>query len=186
MNITIEEISTRNIKDMNRYDGEFIIDSKLTLRLENDEILYSVISLPATKKRYDVDDADYTAYIDKDDKVVFLAYVDGQIAGQIILRKNLNRYAYVEDISVDVRFRRRGIGAQLISKAKGWAEKHRLNGIMLETQNNNVSACKFYESCGFHLGGFDTHLYKGLDPQTDEIALYWYWLFIEEPRHRHI
>lgn len=42
-------------------------------------------------------------------------------------------------------------------------------GIMLETQNNNVAACKFYEKCGF-----DFLVYKGLDMQNDEVALYWY------------
>ena len=34
-------------------------------------------------------------------------------------------------------------------------------GIMLETQNNNVAACKFYEKCGFVIGGFDFLGYKG-------------------------
>lgn len=49
-------------------------------------------------------------------------------------------------------------------------------GIMLETQNNNVRACKFYESCGFVIGGFDSYFYKGLDNESDEIAIYWYLL----------
>ncbi len=48
---------------------------------------------------------------------------------------------------------------------------------MLETQDNNVGACKFYESCGFQLKGFDTSLYKAIDQVKNEIALYWYLLF---------
>ena len=48
---------------------------------------------------------------------------------------------------------------------------------MLETQDNNVPACRLYERCGFQLRGFDTHLYKGHDPATGEIALYWYLTF---------
>ena len=52
-----------------------------------------------------------------------------------------------------------------------------LPGIMLETQNNNVAACRFYESCGFHLGGFDRELYRGITPDTDETALFWYLIF---------
>jgi RimJ/RimL family protein N-acetyltransferase len=48
---------------------------------------------------------------------------------------------------------------------------------MLETQDNNVPACRLYARCGFQLRGFDTHLYKGDDPSTDEIALYWYLVF---------
>jgi hypothetical protein len=49
--------------------------------------------------------------------------------------------------------------------------------MMLETQDNNVLGCRLYASCGFELRGFDTHLYKGLDPSSDEIALYWYLIF---------
>jgi streptothricin acetyltransferase len=48
---------------------------------------------------------------------------------------------------------------------------------MLETQNINVAACLFYQRCGFTLGGFDRYLYRGLDPSTEEVALYWYLLF---------
>jgi streptothricin acetyltransferase len=58
-----------------------------------------------------------------------------------------------------------------------WARDRQLAGVMLETQNNNVAACRLYESCGFQLGGFDRCLYQGLHPGTHEIALYWYLLF---------
>jgi len=96
------------------------------------------------------------------------------------MRKNWNKYAYIEDIAVDVMFRRRGIGKELISEAMRWAQERHLAGIMLETQNNNVGACKFYESCGFQLKGFDTYLYKGINSRTDEVALFWYLVFDEE------
>lgn len=179
MGMTIEEINTRNINDVNKCDNEFIIASKLVLHLENEVIRYTIIQLPVAKKRYGIDKIDYSTYINKKDKVVYLAYVDGQIAGQIILRKNWNNYAYIEDVTVDVQFRRQGIGTQLISRAKQWARNRSLMGIMLETQNNNLPACKFYESCGFQLRGFDTYLYKGENYATAEVALYWYLLFGE-------
>ena len=82
---------------------------------------------------------------------------------------------------MDVKFRRQGIGKQLILQAQRWAQDRSLAGIMLETQDNNVSACKFYESCGFQLRGFDAYLYKGINIHTDEIALYWYLIFDETP-----
>lgn len=177
MIITIEEINSRNFRDVNECDSEFIIDSKLVLHVENGEIRYTIIEVPGNKKRYGKDNIDYTTYIDNPGKVVFLAYVDRQIAGQIILRKNWNTYAYIEDIAVDVKLRRRGIGKRLISRAKCWAQERNLPGIMLETQNNNVRACKFYESCGYQLRGFDTYLYKGIKSDTDEVALFWYLVF---------
>jgi ribosomal protein S18 acetylase RimI-like enzyme len=105
--------------------------------------------------------------------------VDEQLAGQVILRKNWNHYAYLEDIAVDAGFRRLGVGRALLQHTVAWAKARQLAGIMLETQNNNAAACRLYESCGFKLAGFDRYLYKGLDPNTDEIALYWYLLFDE-------
>jgi ribosomal protein S18 acetylase RimI-like enzyme len=64
-----------------------------------------------------------------------------------------------------------------MQKAVDWARERNLPGIMLETQDVNVPACRFYENLGFKLRGIDTHLYKGLNPNTDEIALYWYLIF---------
>lgn len=179
MKSTIEELKTRNFQDVNKCDNEFIIDSKLVLHYEQDELHYTINQIPATKKRYGKDVIDYTTYIDNADKTIYLAYLAGQIAGQIILRRNWNHLAYIEDIAVDVKFRRQGIGKELISRAIDWAKKHGLMGIMLETQDNNVPACKFYESCGFQLRGFDTYLYKAIDGVKNELALYWYLFFGE-------
>lgn len=176
MGMVIEEINVKNVKDVNQSDGEFIIDARVALYAENDVIRYEILKVPSTKKRYKAE-ASYTTYADDPNKTVFLAYVDGQIAGQIVLRKNWNNYAYIEDIVVDVKYRRQGVGLELMTQAKRWARERELVGLMLETQNNNVSACKFYERCGFRLGGFDRYLYKGINRDTEEVALYWYSLF---------
>jgi len=177
MPITIEEINRTNVHDIDTCNGEFTIDAKLVLHVENGTIGYTVVDAPGTTKRYAQDHINYAATIGNPDKTVFLAYADGQFAGQITLGKSWNGYACIESIAVDLRFRRHGIGKALISQATQWARKRNLAGVMLETQNNNVNACKFYERCGFQLAGFDTRLYKGIDPETDEIALYWYLLF---------
>jgi ribosomal protein S18 acetylase RimI-like enzyme len=177
MEITIEKLNPGTLHDVNQPDGEFKVDSKLVLYLENDEIRYDIIPATHSRKRYDPDYLDYTTYLNHPDKTVFLAYVDGQVIGQIILRKNWNGYTYIEDIAVDVHFRRQGIGVALMKRAVTWAQDRNHPGIMLETQNNNVAACKFYEKCGFVLGGFDRYLYRGIYKDTEEIALFWYLVF---------
>ena len=78
------------------------------------------------------------------------------------------------EITVDKKYRTLGVGKRLINQAKQWAKEGNMPGIMLETQNNNVAACKFYEKCGFVIGGFDFLVYKGLDMTSDEVAIYWY------------
>ena len=184
MEIVIEELNPENVKDVNSIDGEFDIDAKLSLYVEDNQIRYEIIKTSPTKKRYQLEEIDYRTYLDDPHQTIFLAKVEGQVAGQVILRKNWNAYAYIEDLAVDIQFRRQGIGQQLISQAEQWARVHHLKGIMLETQNNNVGACRFYEQCDFRLGGFDQYLYQGQNPATDEIALYWYLLFEDlHPTH---
>lgn len=95
--------------------------------------------------------------------------------GQIHIIKSWNNYGLIEDIKVDLEHRRSGVGGALIAKAKSWTQKNNLRGLMLETQTNNVGACKFYESCGFRIGGFDYFLYQGIQMNTNEVAVFWYW-----------
>lgn len=175
--LTIQPIDESNLHDLNRVDGSFTVDARFLLHLENGQISYTVEPVPAYTKRYAVDQVDYATCIRNPDRIGYLAYIDGQLAGQIILHKNWNCYAWVEDIAVDVHFRRQGIGQRLIEQAIAWAKHHGLPGLMLETQDNNVAACRLYAACGFHLGGFDRELYRAIDPNTAEVALFWYLLF---------
>ena len=177
MEIRIDEIDRQNLKDANQCHYAFVVESVLALAAENGVIRHAVVPIPPYEKRYPPNEVDYTAYIDNADQTVFFAYVDDQLAGEIVIRQWWNKFAYIEDIAVASRFRRSGVGRKLIERAIYWAKKKELPGIMLETQNNNVAACRFYERCGFELGGFDRHLYRALHPDTKEIALYWYLIF---------
>ena len=179
MDITIRQLDERNFGDVNRCDGTFTVDARLVLHVEDDVIDYTFVNIPPYQKRYPGEELDYTAYLHHPDKAVFFAFVDDQLAGQVIMRRNWNLYALVEDITVDAGFRRKGVGRLLLQHAVDWARDRQLSGVMLETQNNNVAACHLYESCGFKLAGFDRYLYKGLNSGTDEIALYWYLLFAD-------
>jgi streptothricin acetyltransferase len=176
--LTIQAIDESNLHDFNRVDGTFTIDSRLVLHAQDRQIGYTIEAVPARSKRYGVDEVDPAVYIRSPDRAGYLAYSDGLFAGQILLRRNWNGYGYIEDITVDIHFRRRGIGRRLIEQAVVWAKNHALPGLMLETQDNNVAACRLYATCGFHLGGFDRELYRAIDPGTEEVALYWYLIFV--------
>jgi ribosomal protein S18 acetylase RimI-like enzyme len=45
---------------------------------------------------------------------------------------------------------------------------------MLETQDTNLAACRFYKKYGFILGGVDTMLYRNFE-NKDQKALFWYY-----------
>ena len=93
MDFIIKELDNGIIKDIHRIDDEFDIDSKLVLRLEDNRLTYTTVGLLPGKKRYDTDEFDYTTYVDNPEKAVYLAYVDGQIAGELLLRINWNKFA---------------------------------------------------------------------------------------------
>jgi streptothricin acetyltransferase len=105
-----------------------------------------------------------------------MAYVGNQCIGQIRLRRNWNKYCYIEDIAVSNQYRGIGLGRKLINTAIQWAKDGKMLGLMLETQDTNLAACRFYHRCGFKLGGVDTMLYSN-NPNRDEIALFWYMQF---------
>lgn len=175
--IIIHELADHNQADLNRCDNTFTVDAELCLAAEDGRISYTVRSVPPYEKRYGSETNDYTAYLGQPDHAAWLAYVDGQLAGQILAHENWNRFAIIWDIAVEPSFRRQGVGRRLIEHALRWARGRGLPGVMLETQNINVAACRLYARCGFVLGGFDAYLYRGVAPGTREIALFWYLLF---------
>ena len=175
--IVIDRLTADNQASLNRCDNSFTVDSELCVAADDGRISYTVRSVAPHVKRYGPEDYDARAYTDKADHAAWLATVDGQPAGQILVHENWNRYAIIWGIAVDPPFRRRGVGRRLIEQAIAWARERGLPGVMLETQNSNVAACRLYESCGFFLGGFDGYLYRGVMPGTREIALVWYLVF---------
>jgi ribosomal protein S18 acetylase RimI-like enzyme len=178
----IRKLDIGGLPDVGRCDGRFTIESRLVMDAQDNAIHYRIEAVVPYEKRYPPEIYDVAEYIDQPDRAIYLAYLDQQLAGQIRLCRYWNRYAYIEDIVVDVQYRRRGIGRALIRQAIAWAQENGCPGIMLETQDNNVAGCGLYQSCGFHLAGFDTGLYRGIDPASQEVALYWYLIFPTEDK----
>ncbi|PGB04618.1 streptothricin N-acetyltransferase SatA [Bacillus toyonensis] len=182
MSLLIRALGKNDLDNFPEIDDSFIVNARLILSLSkvNRRIEYTVEDVPSYEKSYfqnDNEELAYNEYINKPNQVIYIALLHNQIIGFIVLKKNWNYYAYIEDITVDKKYRTLGIGKRLVDQAKKWAKEDNMPGIMLETQNNNVAACKFYEKCGFVIGGFDFLVYKGLDMTNDEAAIYWYFHF---------
>lgn len=153
-------------------DEAFLVESELALFAEGGVIRYEVVPVPSYEKRYAGEETSVGA--ESPGRAVFLAYLGRSIAGKIVLSEGWNRQAWIVDLAVDARRRRAGVGRALMDRAVAWTRERGLAVIRAETQNNNVPACKLYESCGFRLGGFDRDLYRGLDEGTTEVALFWH------------
>ena len=176
MDIQIRQMDGQSIHQVDQFNRNSIVNSHLMLHIQDNKISYSIAPVEPYEKILDIDPEDYTTFIDNPQKVIFFADVDGKTVGQIKMVPWWNKFAYVEELVVDIGFRGRGVGHALMSRAIDWAKQQNFPGITLETQDNNVPACKFYEKCGFVLAGFDLNAYKNLE-NASEIALYWYLIF---------
>jgi streptothricin acetyltransferase len=175
----IVRINLDNIKDITGINEPFEIIGRLKPAFADGEWSYTeeLLEMPYLHT-YPDDDTDYSEYVDNPYKIAFLAYADGSFAGRIIIRKDWNKYAFIEDISVLKAYRGQGVGTALMNNTIEWAKAEDMSGLALETQDNNLLACRFYSKCGFVLGSVNTMLYKNLDkPFCDSSALYWYLRF---------
>lgn len=180
MTIRIESLSETHLADAQALDGSFTVHAHLRLLASATGIVYEVMPVAPYLKQYGDTDGEGRAlpgYLHAADRGAFLAYANGRPAGLLLLSEGWNRLAVIDDIEVDVTCRRQGVGRALIEQTEVWARARGLAGIRLETQDNNVAACKLYERCGFVLGGFDRFLYAGLDKSASETALFWYRLW---------
>lgn len=80
-------------------------------------------------------------------------------------------FAVLWDIRVAAKFRGHGIGAALFHAAEEWARIRDCRALVVETQNTNVPACRFYAHQGCELTAVNRDAYPEL---PDEIQLVWY------------
>ena len=107
------------------------------------------------------------------------AWLGERAVGHVVVSRHWNNLAYVDELAVDALARGQGVAKALLDVVRFWAVKQGLPGIMLETQNNNLPACRLYERCGFRLGGIDYLRYQAIDAASHETALFWYRLFAD-------
>lgn len=143
------------------YDGE-----KWTYR----EILYK----ENRQKKYKDDTIDPKDYIDNNRQAIFLVVCDNLCVGAIRVSTGWSGDGIIEDLAVDILYRRQGLGRKLMDSAVKWCRDQHYRRIMLETQDNNLQACRFYITYGFALCGINTQKYALLSEYKDEIALYFY------------
>ena len=105
--------------------------------------------------------------------------VDGKLLGGILVAPNNREYvipgsshstAILVDIRVHPDARRHGIGTALFISAISWATTLECTEILVETQDTNVSANRFYAQMGFQLKSVEPMAYA---PLTDEARLIW-------------
>ncbi len=79
--------------------------------------------------------------------------------------------AVLWDIRIVPAHRRHGVGSALFEAVETWARERGCRQLKVETQNNNVAACRFYARQGCVLRAANRGVYAEL---PDEIQLLWY------------
>lgn len=172
----IVKMNRQNLVDINKANQPFEIIGKIKPTFADGIWTYTEeLYEQSGRKAYPDDSWDCAAYMDNPDKAIFFAYSHGKCVGQIVLKKDWNRYAFIEDICVAKAARGQRVGTGLIEKAVQWAKDAGLKGLALETQDDNLLACRFYAKCGFAIGAVNTMLYRNFD--NDEFAVFWYLRF---------
>ena len=89
---------------------------------------------------------------------LFVAAVDGEVIGYIIVENVLDE-ACVSSVAVDERFRRRGVGRELLARA---LSESNAATVILEVNERNTPAIALYASFGFAKIG-ERKKYYGVD-----------------------
>jgi len=176
MGIVIRQKAPEESAQVNSFSRKSMVKSRLLLAIENENLTYSIVPVePPYEREVQLEETDYG--FSGQPPTVFFAEVDGNLAGRIRVLTWWNQFGYIEDLVVNPEYRGLGLGRTLLQRGIQWARKTGHPGVMLETQDDNVPACTLYASCGFVLSGFDRNVYKAVNPNTKETALYWYLIF---------
>lgn len=158
-------------------DFSFEVSEYGTAQIGRPVSQWPVTPIVPYSKCYGIDPEEFGSFRNAPDSEIFMAYLDDEPVGHLVVSTNWNGFAHIDELAVHAPARRHGVAKALLDVAQFWSRKKKLPGIMLETQNNNLGACRLYERCGYVLGGVDHLRYRGIDRHTAEVALFWYRLF---------
>uniref|UniRef100_A0A9J7ZSD1 N-alpha-acetyltransferase 30 n=1 Tax=Cyprinus carpio carpio TaxID=630221 RepID=A0A9J7ZSD1_CYPCA len=137
--------------------------SRLTLEEHDDSIRYvryeSELQMPDIIRLITKDLSEpysiytYRYFIHNWPQLCFLAMVEKDCVGAIVckldMHKKMFRRGYIAMLAVDSKFRRKGIGTNLVKKAIYAMVEGDCDEVVLETEITNKSALKLYENLGF-------------------------------------
>jgi ribosomal protein S18 acetylase RimI-like enzyme len=166
--ITVRQIM--DAKDANIRNEPFSIWGKMLPSLQEGKWNYETVLFPEVTEMCFPD----FPYDPQKDDAYFIGAYDGDVCvGVAVLRRQMFKYLYLEDLKVNKNYRRQGIGSMLTEACMEKAREEKMRGVYVIAQDNNLSACNFYVKCGFEIGGFDNRCYRGT-AQEEKADIYFY------------
>ncbi|MCZ2126343.1 MAG: GNAT family N-acetyltransferase [Anaerolineales bacterium] len=100
--------------------------------------------------------------------MMFTALGDDLPIGYIgMLERGSASSAWIVDLAVEPRERRRGAASALLAAATGWAEARQHKRLILEAQSKNIAAIRLAQKSAFEFCGYNDQYYLNKD-----VALY--------------
>lgn len=171
--ITIKRINEANKADINIKNEPFALFGKMIPLYDGREWSFRTEEFPEAERTEMIfPDENYDFAAMKD--YFFIGAYDGdECIGLGIYKKEWFKYLYLEDLKVNRRYRKHGVGKLITEEGMKLSHELGLRGVYVVAQDNNLAACKFYISDGYRIGGFNSEVYKGTS-QENKKDIYFY------------
>ena len=154
---TSKRLKTNIVNKHACFSMQSYIGKKITKRLKK-------LALEAGRhSRFYIDDN----FVNKEYYTLYINWMTNSLNGKnadyvfVYKKKNIecgfitlttkNKSLYIDLISVDYRYRRKGVGSELIKKASEIAHSLKMSTIFVVTQKANINAVMFYKYLGFKI-----------------------------------
>ncbi len=145
-NFKIRKATVKDLKDIQRLNFElFKREYKQYDKSLNMKWTYGKVGEKYFRKKITKKDS-FAEVVEKEGKVI--GYMCGGIQERIFYRKKA-KYAEAENMFIEKKFRRKGLGAALIKDFIRWCKKNKVNYISTTAAAQNKLGLKFYRRYGF-------------------------------------
>ena len=185
MKVTVHECTMSNLRKFAEVSIRFEVDCVLAVTAVDNGLGGFTLEEKPVETPYAVDHDEragegptrWAKRFDVSNWVILLAEVEEIVRGgavvafdtpNVFMLEGRRDLAVIWDLRVDESSRRKGIGSALIQAAEQWAVAHHCGEMKIETQNVNVSACKFYARQGYSVRTIDRFAYG---ETLDEVEL---------------
>jgi ribosomal protein S18 acetylase RimI-like enzyme len=179
--IKILPLTALNLNEVLPIVTGYISDEKYAVKKseDGDHTIFDIQLVKLDKSHHatfeqDFGSEDYARYVEmlaQDHS--FGAYHNGRLVAFAINEVNdWNQSLRIWEFQVMQDYRGQGIGRALMERVISKAVESKFRIIVLETQNTNVPAIRFYCKMGFTLEALDLSLYTNEDVESGEVAFF--------------
>lgn len=170
---------------LDQIDPAFTSDGYLDVQIERQgldttfRLVEKRFDTPFTKREgygYSTEELTHTDFrLESGQALQLVVEAEGRLVGVLeVEAEGWRGTALIWALFIDQGWRGRGLGTQLLTRARDWARTQKLRAVVLETQSNNLPALHFYRKQGFQIAAVDPFFYTNHDIERHEVALFLY------------